>query len=435
MPWPDAKTYTEKVKMQEGKPVYEIGSRTVQVGSPEDKDVKENGVAHFLTNPTRETPNAYQIGSISIPKGDPPSDKQLKAFQEAQLAIGGSEKQIDILTRAQIGILPAAYERAHPTPAEFLKKVQIDPKTGDASVGNLHFGASDWPAYKDMILNNGSKDPQLMGSLEKLANSQNSETTLGESVISKPNPSGEHLLANFRPDEHGDMHYKNATIRKEDYPLLAESLTKSPKDVAFIEAEANKPAPHVVEVPRDERTAAELAKKIERVAAADKDPETQRVLENIPDSRFGNLAKKNEAVEKELLTDKDHVNLVLGADGKGAIAAPGFSTDGSVNSVSHNDKSGFTTVHMTDGRGNPRDLSYKEPLGEDRNGDPIHNPLHKLEALEKGNQFAVSVGSDGKSGTLDLPGLDGKPVEVPIGHAPPPLPSVPMEVGVPYPSR
>ena len=209
-----------------------------QVGSPEDKDVKENGVAHFLTNPTRETPNAYQIGSISIPKGDPPSDKQLKAFQEAQLAIGGSEKQIDILTRAQIGILPAAYERAHPTPAEFLKKVQIDPKTGDASVGNLHFGASDWPAYKDMILNNGSKDPQLMGSLEKLANSQNSETTLGESVISKPNPSGEHLLANFRPDEHGDMHYKNATIRKEDYPLLAESLTKSPKDVAFIEAEA-----------------------------------------------------------------------------------------------------------------------------------------------------------------------------------------------------
>jgi hypothetical protein len=52
-------------------------------------------------------------------------------------------------------------------------------------------------------------------------------------------------------------------------------------------------------------------------------------------------------------------------------------------------------------------------------GDPIHNPLLKLEALEKNNQFTVSVGPDGKSGTLELPGRDGKPEDLPIGQAPP----------------
>jgi hypothetical protein len=280
-----------------------------------------------------------------------------------------------------------------------------------------------------MILNQGPKDPALVGSLEKLANGE-TEVTYGKPVTPAPNPAGERLLSNFRPDEHGDMHYKNATIRKDDYALLAEMVNENPKTVDAIEREANAPKPHVVEVPRpDAREVGRLEDKIKKDALMmNKDAEVQRVLESIPDTQFGNLAKKSEALEREKLIDKDHINIVAGPDGKGAMAGPGYTVSGRVNSVEHNEKSGFTTVDITDNRGNDRQISYKEPLGEDRDGKPIHNPLHKLEALDRNDAVSLTIGKDGKTGTLEMPGPDGKPVGLAIGQGPAQPPYTPQTI-------
>ena len=420
MPGWDTKSFTDNVQTDPttGAKFYMVGSAYVGVGSPGDASLKANGIQAWSTTPTGETADSYRIGVISIPKGDPPSDKALKEFQAAQAAIGGTQKQIEVLGSARNGDIPGSRDPStHPTPLEFVQRAQTDPKTGDVSIGNLHFGASQWPEYKDMILNRGPKDPALVGSLEKLANGP-SEITLGESVPSKTNPDGQRLLSKFRPDEHGDMHYKNATIRKDDYALLAEMVNENPKTVDVIEREANAPAPHVVEVPRpDDRRVDSLENHVKNLAlTANKDPEVQRVLESIPDTEFGNLAKKSAAIEKERLVDKEHINIVAGPDGKGAMVGPAFTVSGTVTNVEHNDKSGFTTVDITDSRGNERQISYKEPLGEDRYGKPIHNPLHKLEALDRKDAINLSIGRDGKSGTLEVPGRDGKPVELQIGQ-------------------
>jgi hypothetical protein len=112
------------------------------------------------------------------------------------------------------------------------------------------------------------------------------------------------------------------------------------------------------------------------------------------------------------------------------MVGPNFSVSGTVKSVEHNDKSGFTTVEIKDNRGNDRQISYKEPLGEDRDGKPIHNPLHKLEALDRNDTVSLTVGKDGKSGLLEMPGQDGKPVGVAIGNPLPPneLPAAQKQV-------
>jgi hypothetical protein len=75
---------------------------------------------------------------------------------------------------------------------------------------------------------------------------------------------------------------------------------------------------------------------------------------------------------------------------------------GTVTGVSHNDKAGLTTIDFKDQRGNPREISFNEPMGIGPDGMPQHHPLQemadKLEAHQVDyDKMKLSIDGKGKT--------------------------------------
>jgi hypothetical protein len=76
--------------------------------------------------------------------------------------------------------------------------------------------------------------------------------------------------------------------------------------------------------------------------------------------------------------------------------------------ISHDDKTGMSTIKFTDDRNQPRTLSFREPLGKDADGNDVHHPLHRITEEvarhdDKGGpglkEFKLHVGTNGKGET------------------------------------
>jgi hypothetical protein len=75
---------------------------------------------------------------------------------------------------------------------------------------------------------------------------------------------------------------------------------------------------------------------------------------------------------------------------------------GTVTGVSHNDKAGLTTIDFKDQRGNPREISFKEPMGIGSDGMPQHHPLQEMADKLEAHQVdydKMKLSIDGKGNT------------------------------------
>ena len=122
----------------------------------------------------------------------------------------------------------------------------------------------------------------------------------------------------------------------------------------------------------------------------------------------------------------------------GVVKAPNVPVDlsGKVLDVRVNAQTGLTTVDIEDQRGGKRAISFKEPMGVDAQGQPLHHPLAEMaDTIAKNNERDfVKIKIDGK-GNTDF--AVGSKEYLDRGHSGPDLPKdlAPNDPRMPAPDK